>query len=67
MDKQFDKNQVLGLMHENSAFALYKIADHIEKWKMTWEETVQFLRETADLHESQSMLCEVKEQLNTPT
>lgn len=64
MEKEFSKNEVIGLMHENSKIAFNKIADHIEKWKMGWEETAQFLRETADLHDAQSMLSEVKEQLN---
>jgi hypothetical protein len=56
MKAYFTSNETLALMYENTADALRRIADYIEKWKHDNEQTVDLLREIADEHEAQSMV-----------
>lgn len=59
----FTINEMAGLMHENTAQALRKIADHVEKWEHSTAEIISLLREISDETDAQSLVCRLRDEL----
>lgn len=52
-EKVFTVNETLSLMHSDSARTLRRLADYIEKNRLTWQEAVYVLRKIADHEEAE--------------
>jgi hypothetical protein len=66
MDSElFTRNEVVALMHDDTAAALKRIADFIEKYKMDWPESVQLLREISDEKDAQAIVVRLRDELNS--
>lgn len=63
---KYTDNEVIALMHQDTASALKKIADHIEKWKIGYQGTADFLREIADQKDAQAVVCRLRDELTKP-
>lgn len=57
-------NETLALMHESTADALSRIADHVEKWQYSNREIVEFLRELRDEMNAQAVVVELRDKIN---
>ena len=64
-DHAYTRNETLALMHEDSAYSLKAIADHIEKWQMERDEIVRLIREIADAKDAQSVVCRLRDEINS--
>jgi hypothetical protein len=62
--KEFTKNEALEMMYNNTANSLNLIADHIEQFKMDWQDVVVFLREAADELSAQNVVVNLRDALN---
>lgn len=65
MNVNLTKNEVLELMHESTAYALRKLADHFDKFKdeYTIENVVSYLREIADEQEAQTIVIQLRDNI----
>lgn len=62
--KTFRENDAVEMMHNNTADALKRIADFIEKHEYDWEATVEWLREMAEEMEAQAIVVSMRDELN---
>ena len=60
---EFTGNEAVSMMHQDKASAFRSIANFIEKNQYSLEETVIFLRETADECEAQAMVVDLRDKL----
>lgn len=63
-EKRFSENEALAMMHQNTAQALEKIADHIEAFDLGTSRVVELLRDFKEEILAQAHVCQVRDMIN---
>lgn len=53
-------------MNKDTSEAFRLVADYIEKHKINWQESSALLRHIADEKEAQSVVCQLRDDINKP-
>lgn len=59
----YTRNQSVEMMHQNTANAFKKTADFFEREGYTGEDAIDYLRETAEVLEAQSLVVSMRDEL----
>lgn len=60
----YTRNQSVEMMHQNTANALNKIANLLEKHEFTGEMAIEYLREISEEMEAQALVVAMRDELN---
>lgn len=61
--KEWTKNEAIEMMHANTASALKKIADFVEKWDYSEKQIIDYLREIGSEMEAQALVVSLRDEL----
>ena len=59
----YTRNNVVEMMHSNTAMALETIADYAEKNEFSAEELIEYLRDTAEEMKAQALVVSLRDEL----
>ncbi len=62
--KAWTKNEAIEMMHQNTANALTRIANAVERWEYNAEEIIEYLRELSEAMEAQALVVALRDELN---
>jgi hypothetical protein len=63
MKKEFTKNEVCEMMHNNTAESLKTISFFVERWELDAKEIVEYLIEIADELAAQAIVVSMRDEL----